>query len=59
MAGGWRKLHFQGLRNLYSSPIFKSRMMSCPVHIARMGAMRYGYNISLSILENLEDADGR
>jgi hypothetical protein len=41
MTGGWRKLHNEELRNLYSSPdiikIIKSRRMRWTGHVARMG----------------------
>jgi hypothetical protein len=41
---GWRKLHKEDLRNLYSSPslvgIMKSRRMKWAGHEARMGAKR-------------------
>jgi hypothetical protein len=39
--GGWRKLHYEQLHNLYSSPsiirIIKSRRMRWAGHVARMG----------------------
>jgi hypothetical protein len=39
--GPWRKLHYDELHNLYSSPNFvrviKSRRMGCAGHVARMG----------------------
>jgi hypothetical protein len=39
--GGWRKLHNEELRDLYSSPsiirIIKSRRMRWAGHVARMG----------------------
>jgi hypothetical protein len=41
MTGDWRKLHYEELHNLYSSPniirMMKPRMMRCPGHEARMG----------------------
>jgi hypothetical protein len=41
VTGGWRKLHNEGLHNLYSSPsiirIIKSRGMRWAGHVARMG----------------------
>jgi hypothetical protein len=46
---GWRKLHTEGLHNLYSSPsiirMIKSRMMRWAGHVARMGetGMHIGY----------------
>jgi hypothetical protein len=49
VTGGWRKLHNEELRNLYSSPsvirMIKARRMTCGWHVARMGrkAMHIGY----------------
>jgi hypothetical protein len=47
--GGWRKLHNEELRNLYSSTsiirIIKSRRMRWAGHVARMGANRNAYRI--------------
>jgi hypothetical protein len=44
VTGGWRKLHNEELRNLYSSPstiiTIKSRRMKWAVHIARMRERR-------------------
>jgi hypothetical protein len=44
VTGGWRKLHNEELRDLYSSPniirIIKSRRMRWAGHIARMGEKR-------------------
>jgi hypothetical protein len=41
VTGGWRKLHNEELRDLYSSPsiigIIKSRRMKWAGHVARMG----------------------
>jgi hypothetical protein len=41
VTGDWRKLHNEGLRDLYSSPsiigIIKSRKMRLVGHVARMG----------------------
>jgi hypothetical protein len=41
VTGGWRKLHNEGLHNLYSSPnvirTTKSRRMSWVRNVARMG----------------------
>jgi hypothetical protein len=41
VTGGWRKLHNEDLRDLYSSPsiirIIKSRRMRWARHVARMG----------------------
>jgi hypothetical protein len=45
--GGWRKLHNEELRDLYSSPsinrIIKSRRMRWAGHVARMGEKRNVY----------------
>jgi hypothetical protein len=45
--GGWKRLHNEELHNLYASSIrvIKSRKIMWPVHVARMGEMRYTYNI--------------
>jgi hypothetical protein len=44
VTGGWRKLHNEGLADLYSSPsiirIIKSRRMRWVGHVARMGEKR-------------------
>jgi hypothetical protein len=44
MTGGWRKLHNEELRSLYSSPsiirMIKSRRMRWVGHVARMGERR-------------------
>jgi hypothetical protein len=49
VAGGWRKLHNEELRDLYSSPSFirimKSRKMKWVEHIARMGEYRNAYRL--------------
>jgi hypothetical protein len=41
VAGDWRRLHNEELRNLYDSPniirVIKSRMMRWTGHVARMG----------------------
>jgi hypothetical protein len=41
VAGGWRQLHNEELRNLYSSPsiirMMKSKRMRWAGHVARMG----------------------
>jgi hypothetical protein len=47
--GGWRKLHNEELRVLYSSPsivrVIKARRMRWAGHVARMGEVRGVYNI--------------
>jgi hypothetical protein len=47
--GGWRKLHNEELRNLYSSQsittMIKSKRMTWARHVARMGKARNGYRI--------------
>jgi hypothetical protein len=49
VTGGWRKLHNEELRDLYSSPsiirIIKSKMIRLAGHVARMGKIgtRIGY----------------
>jgi hypothetical protein len=49
VAGGWRKLHNEKLRDLYSSPniikIILSRRMRWAGHVARMGAKRNAYRL--------------
>jgi hypothetical protein len=48
VTGGWRKLHNEELRNVYSSPsiirMIKSRRMGFAGHVARMGE-RTAYRI--------------
>jgi hypothetical protein len=47
--GEWKKLHNEGLRDLYSSPsiirIIKSRRMTWAGHVARMGEERKAYRL--------------
>jgi hypothetical protein len=47
VTGRWRKLHDEGLHNLYSSPsiirIIKSRRLMWAGHVARMGEKRNAY----------------
>jgi hypothetical protein len=47
MTGGWRKLHNEELRDLYSSRsiirIIKSRRMGWAGHVSRMGEKRNAY----------------
>jgi hypothetical protein len=49
MTGGWRKLHNEELRDLYSSPsiirIIKLRRMRWKGHVARMGEKRNVYRL--------------
>jgi hypothetical protein len=51
VTGGWRKLHKEELRGLYSSTsivrVIKARRMSWAGHVARMGEVRSAYNISV------------
>jgi hypothetical protein len=48
VAGDWRRLHNEELRNLYSSPnslwVIKSRLRWAG-HVARMGEMRNSFRI--------------
>jgi hypothetical protein len=49
VAGGWRTLHNEELRNLYASPnitrLIKQRKMRWARNVARMGEMRNAYSI--------------
>jgi hypothetical protein len=49
VTGGWRKLHNEELRDLYSSPsiikIIKSRRMTWAGYVARMGKKRNEYRL--------------
>jgi hypothetical protein len=49
VAGGWRRLHNEELRNLYTSPniikVIKSSRMREARHVAHMGDIRNAYNI--------------
>jgi hypothetical protein len=49
VTGGWRKLHNEELRDLYSSPsiirIIKSRRMKWAGHVARMGEKGNAYRL--------------
>jgi hypothetical protein len=49
VTGGWRKLHNEELRDLYSSPsiirMMKSRRMRWARHVARMGEKRNAYRL--------------
>jgi transcription termination factor 2 len=55
MTGEWRKLHNEGLRDLYSSPsiirIIKSRRMRWAGHVARMEEKRKTYRLLVGKLE--------
>jgi hypothetical protein len=47
VTGGWRKMHNEELRDMYSSPsiirIIESRRMRWARHVARMGERRIGF----------------
>jgi hypothetical protein len=49
VTGGWKKLHNEKLRDLYSSPsiirIIKSMRMRWAGHVARMGEKRNAYRL--------------
>jgi hypothetical protein len=49
VAGEWRKLHNEELRDLYSSPsiirMIKSRRMRWAVHVARIGKKKNVYRL--------------
>jgi hypothetical protein len=49
VTGGWRKLHKEELRDLYSSPsiirMMKSRRRRWAGHVARMGEKRNSYRL--------------
>jgi len=48
VAGGWRTLLSEELRNLYASPnirVIKSGRVRWAAHVARVGAMRHTYKI--------------
>jgi hypothetical protein len=49
VAGGWRRLHNEELRNLYASPnivrVIISRRMTYAGHVARMVQTRHAYKI--------------
>jgi hypothetical protein len=53
--GGWRKLHNEELRDLYSSPsiiiMIKSRMMRWAGHVARMGNKGEAYRLLVETSE--------
>jgi hypothetical protein len=58
VAGGWRRLHNEELRNLYPSPniitVIKSISMRWAEHVARMGKMRNAYKF---MVENVKLRD--
>jgi hypothetical protein len=49
VAGGWRRVHYEELHNLYASlsiiRVMKSTRMRLAGHVERMGEMRNAYNI--------------
>jgi hypothetical protein len=49
VTGGWRKLHNEEIRDLYSSPsiirMIRSRRVRWAEHVARMGIMGNAYRI--------------
>jgi hypothetical protein len=48
VTGGWRKLHNEELRDLYSSPSInrmKSRRMRWAGHVAQIGEKRNAYRL--------------
>jgi hypothetical protein len=53
--GGWRKLHNEELRNLYSSPsiirMIESRRMRWVGYVARMGEKRNAYRLLMGMPE--------
>jgi hypothetical protein len=55
---GWRKLHNEELRDLYSSPsiirIIKARRMRWAGHVARMGEKKNAYRL---LWENQRERD--
>jgi hypothetical protein len=55
VAGGWRRLHNEGLHNLYTSPnvkrVSKSRRLRWVGRVSRMGEMRTVYKILVGKLE--------
>jgi hypothetical protein len=61
VVGGWRGLHREELKNLYTSPhiirMNNSRRMRRAEHVALMGAMRNSYKILVRkpIEDNSED----
>jgi hypothetical protein len=62
MAGGWRRLHTEGLHKLYTSPniirVIKSRRMRWVGHVALMGEMRNAYQILVGKREGTRSRGG-
>ena len=60
VTGEWRKLHKEELNDLYSSPsivrLIKSRRMRWAGHVARMGAKRSVYRVSVGKPEGKTEA---
>jgi hypothetical protein len=56
--GGWRRLRYEELHNLYASPNIireiKSRGMSWAGYVARMSMIRNAYKISVAETESEE-----
>jgi hypothetical protein len=63
VTGGWRKLHNEKLRNLYSSPsvirMIKSGTVRLAGHVARMGKKRNAYRILVGKPEGQRPYDGK
>jgi len=55
VTGEWRRLHNEGLNDLYCSPIIvrviKSRRMRCAGHVARMGGEERLYGVTVGTPE--------
>jgi hypothetical protein len=62
VAGGWRRLLNEELHNLYSSAdvikVMKSRRMSWPGHVARMGDMRSAYTVLVGKPKEIDNSGG-